>query len=428
LQKQQILLLTLCRGIFQMSRNCFGPLFVSMATEYSYSPAEKGMLLSAFAAGYALTQVPGGLAADYWGSKPLLVLGLLTSAGSMFLVPVAADAGVVYLWWLLFLMGFTQGPTYPAQQVAVSKWANTPTLKSLNANIAPAGSTLGSLLALGFTPFLEGRLGWRSTAWFFGTVTTFVGVLEVCIGGSAPGWAQKHNGCDGEVKKAPSSGWEKCQKRFSVLFALPVLATFAAHSTANFVRYFLTAWMPTYYREVLEVSADASGVYMTIPDLCGLISCMTIAKLGLGTQLPALKQRRLFSSISFLGAFVGLILVSMVSSPSLVTLFLCLVQGLATLQGSGFSQSYTEVSRNYVGLVVGVGNSVATGASMAAPIFASALIPKDSPTGPEAWQILFLCFASANLFGLIMYCSFCSVNPVDVDKEADNSTSLAYSQ
>jgi ACS family sodium-dependent inorganic phosphate cotransporter len=182
------------------------------------------------------------------------------------------------------------------------------------------------------------------------------------------------------------------------------------------------AWMPTYYREVLKVSEDASGLHMIIPEFCGLMSSVAITVLGLGSKFSPLTTRRLFSSIAFLGSFVGLLLVATVRIPLLVTFCLCFVQGLATLQGSGFGQSYSEVSRHYVGLVTGVGNTVATIASFFAPVFASSIIPKESPAGPEAWQNLFLSFASANLVGLVIYSSFCSVTPVDLEQDDNNGT------
>jgi len=380
--------------------------------------------LSSFAAGYALTQIAGGLAADKYGGKPLLLLGLATSGGCLMVLPFAADAGVFYLWWLLWGMGLMQGPTYPAQIVTTAKWA-TGSLKSYASALGGTGSTAGSLLALGLTPVLAERIGWRATAWFFGLLTLLFCALEAVLGESYPSWVAK------PVAKSADSGGSffdmgKLKKNasvwYSILLAAPVLAIFAAHATHNFVRYFLMAWMPTYYREVLNVSADAAGLHLIIPELCGLISSLVGASLGRDLQqrgvLSPLSSRRLFASIAFGGSFVGLLIISTVTSAKFVTLFLCLVQGLATLQGLGFGANYLDISKYNGGLVTGMGNTVATCASFAAPVFASSLLPKDGSKGPEAWQRLFFAFALANLVGLGLYLPFCAATPVDVDKEA----------
>merc|ERR1719506_3494234 len=119
--------------------------------------------------------------------------------------------------------------------------------------------------------------------------------------------------------------------------------------------------------------------------------------------------------MAFGGSFIGLILISQVTKPVFVTLFLCIVQGLATLQGLGWGANYLDVSKHNGGLVTGVGNTVATAASFCAPVFASSLLPTDGKTGPETWQRLFLAFAASNLVGLGLFVPFCSTTAVDID-------------
>lgn len=49
----------------------------AMMKDLALTPAEFGILLSSFGVGYMLAQVPGGLLADKWGAKPVLVVGPL---------------------------------------------------------------------------------------------------------------------------------------------------------------------------------------------------------------------------------------------------------------------------------------------------------------------------------------------------------------
>lgn len=331
-------------------------------------------------------------------------------------LPYFADLGTFQLWWLLWAMGFTQGPTYPAQQVQTGKWA-TGSLRSYASSLGGTGSTAGSLLALGLTPVLAERVGWRHTTAVFGFITLFFGILEFLFGQSQPGWT------DAPKKDSKDMTWsERFQLWRKVLLAVPVLVIFSTHATHNFVRYFLMAWMPTYYRDVLKVSADAAGLHLMIPEMCGLIASLAGATIGREIQergyLSPLNSRKLFVSIAFIGSFVGLLIISMVSKPEAVTLFLCLVQGLATLQGLGFGANYLDISKYNGGLVTGVGNTVATSASFVAPVFASFLLPTHGATGPDDWRRLFFAFAASNLVGLALYLPLASVNPVDADQDA----------
>mmetsp|Transcript_32315 Transcript_32315/g.74978 ORF Transcript_32315/g.74978 Transcript_32315/m.74978 type:complete len:427 (-) Transcript_32315:292-1572(-) len=411
----QVQLLAGARGVFQMSRICIGPLVVSMAAEYNYTAFQKGQILGAFAAGYALTQVVGGVVADRLGGAPLLVFGLGTSAGSLILLPWAADTGVGNLCWLLWFMGLTQGPTFPAQLASVSKWASG-SLRSYASALGAAGSTAGSLLALGLTPVLAARLGWRITGHVFGVATFLFGALWHFNGRSSPVMSTSQT-------SSPVLNLVKLRRYCALLLAPPVLVVFVAHSVHNFVRYFLVAWTPTYYADVLKVSADSAGFQQILPESVGLLCSFAGASVGKWLQdtgaLSTLGSRRLFATVAFSGASFGLVAVSEMSTGYLVTACLCIVHGLMSLQGLGYGANYLDVSKHHAGLVTGVGNTVATFASFVAPVVASRILAsEDYSNEVEQWRYLFLTFASSNLVGLAVYLPFSSVTAVDVWEDA----------
>lgn len=425
----QIYLLSGARGVFQMSRICMGPLVVSMSFEFGYTTEQKGQILSAFAAGYALTQIVGGLAADRLGGAPVIMFGLLTSGLSLFLLPWAAEAGLVQVWWLLWAMGFTQGPTYPAQLVTTAKWV-TGSLRSYASALGAAGSTAGALFALGLTPIISSRVGWRQASFLMGVSTLLFGVIWWCLGSSRPPFrSDVDSGLAAATAPSTPSGkgsasWSDILfRRVKLLTSLPVLAVYFAHSVHNFSRYFLTGWMPTYYNDILHASADNTAVQLMIPDIIGLTMSFVAAHLGRtlqqGGYLSALGVRRVFASIAFLGAALGLVLVAQARSVLGVTASLCLVHGLATLQGLGFGASYLDVSRHNSGLVTGVGNTVATLASFASPVFASWVLTLNGSdtNGVEDWQRLFFAFAGSNIAGVLVFVPFVSVTPQDLDDE-----------
>lgn len=65
----QGLLLLGTRMFQQANRNLLGLVMVWMAKDLGFGLSERGTLLSAIAAGYFFTQIPGGALADKFGAK-----------------------------------------------------------------------------------------------------------------------------------------------------------------------------------------------------------------------------------------------------------------------------------------------------------------------------------------------------------------------
>ena len=76
----QGLLLLGTRMFQQGNRNLLGLVMVFMAKDLGFGVGERGSLLSAIAAGYFFTQIPGGALADKMGAK--LVMCAATAAAA----------------------------------------------------------------------------------------------------------------------------------------------------------------------------------------------------------------------------------------------------------------------------------------------------------------------------------------------------------
>lgn len=439
-----IYFLACVRGVFQMTRISMGPLVVFMTKDFGFDLEEKGAIFSAFAAGYMFTQVPGGLLADRIGSTLLLFLGIITSGIALLILPIAAEGGVSVLWWTLFLMGIMQGPCHPATVVMTSRWT-TDSLRSYASAVQQASSNAGSLVALGLTTVLSGHIGWRGTSMVYGAVVVvFSFIWKFTTTDTPPEEAddvitKAISTANVEPKKQTSaavaeaadarSSYRKFCRALRLLTSTPVLAIFAAHTVYNSVRYFLMSWMPTYYAEVLEVSPNSAGVQMMIPELCGMCAGVFGADMAKSLQdrgaVTPRGLRRLFSLVAFLGGFVGLVVIAFVTPQQthaslVVTFWLSVLHGSSTLQGLGYHANYMDVSVHHAGLVVGVGNTVATLGSFVSPVFASWVLPAaGSPVGIviAGWQRLFMAMAFLNLVGIAAFIPFCSADPVDCSEE-----------
>jgi len=70
---------------------------VPMAAEYGWSKALQGAVLSAFFAGYCITQLVGGQLADTMGAKHVLTVGVVSWSVCTVLTPLGASLGIAPL-------------------------------------------------------------------------------------------------------------------------------------------------------------------------------------------------------------------------------------------------------------------------------------------------------------------------------------------
>ncbi len=142
----------------------------ALADDLSLSRVQLGVVLGAFAWGYALFQFPGGLLCDRLGARRALTLivvawgacnllpGLLPGTA---VLPPLALVGVLAL--LRFLMGAAQAPIYPIIGGATIRlWFPVSAWGFPNA-VTNAGAAVGSAAAGPLIGWLVVTLGWRAS-------------------------------------------------------------------------------------------------------------------------------------------------------------------------------------------------------------------------------------------------------------------------
>jgi ACS family glucarate transporter-like MFS transporter len=142
----------------------------SMMEDLGLSKIQLGMVLSAFAWGYAIFQFPGGIIGDKLGSRRALTIiavlwGILTLATGLVPGKPLASTTVILatLIGLRFLMGVVQAPLFPVacgrtigNWFPVSGWAFPNGLTS-------TGLTLGAAATAPLIAWLMETLGWRES-------------------------------------------------------------------------------------------------------------------------------------------------------------------------------------------------------------------------------------------------------------------------
>eukprot|EP00933_Yihiella_yeosuensis_P058169 TRINITY_DN5844_c0_g1_i2.p1 TRINITY_DN5844_c0_g1~~TRINITY_DN5844_c0_g1_i2.p1 ORF type:complete len:524 (-),score=98.85 TRINITY_DN5844_c0_g1_i2:81-1586(-) len=442
-----------CRMVCQANRILLGALLPAIRKDVGFTDAETGSLLSAFASGYMLTQIIGGVVADRLGGKWMLQLAINSVTLGSLVAPFAIDRGFWPAYCTYFLMGLMEGPSFPTSGSMLSKWI-TASERATAASLADTGGSIGGLVALGGGPILATQIGWRSTFAVYGLSsavfcviwlvfsssrpnnTRFVSpeelehlmkegvverpVEECNVAGATPA-GDKNKVVSAEPSKDASDTDTSAKKQdgsvWKMLREPPVLAVCYAHSVFNFGRYFLYGWIPTYYSEVLGVPAVTAGFYMTCLQVADAFVKLLVApiadRLTASGYLSILGIRRLLSCSAFIGFGAGLGFCGTATSPVWATVALVAAKSTASCHAAGFKTNYLDITKKHTGTIAGVGNTLATLSSMIAPLTAGAVIQA------SGWSSMFtLCFF-VNLSGAVVFGLFSSATNLDpVDKSS----------
>lgn len=155
-------------GISYVLRTNISVIGESMIKDLGLTEIQLGMVFSAFAAGYALFQFPGGLFGDKLGArKALVIIAIVWGFLTIFtgLVPSADSASVVTILVFLivtrFLVGAAHAPLFPvASGRTISRWFPVGHWGLPNGLIS-TGLTLGAAATAPLLVWLVSAYGWR---------------------------------------------------------------------------------------------------------------------------------------------------------------------------------------------------------------------------------------------------------------------------
>jgi ACS family glucarate transporter-like MFS transporter len=330
--------MTLVSFVAYLLRSNMSVAGVPMAAELGLSHVQLGVVLGAFAWGYAAFQFPGGLLGDRIGARRALTILLVLWAILNLLVALVprhtagtAEA-VAILFALRFLMGAGQAPLFPiigggttGRWFPVSGWALPNALQNFGATFGAAAT--GPLISWVMT-----AAGWRDSFVLTAPSAVLCGGLWWWYVRDRPG---QHSGvnqaeCDlidaGREAEPPTpvaaGGWR------AVLRHRRILLLTAGYFCVNYLFYFFFNWLFLYLIENRGLKLLESGWYAAAPWMAGAVGAV------LGGWLCDRLWKRLGSrrTCSLLGAggvaLSGTLLLAAAAAPhplaAVVLLSLCL--------------------------------------------------------------------------------------------------------
>lgn len=350
-----VALLTLSSFVAYLLRQNMSVAGRQMIGDLGITDVQLGIVLAAFAWGYAIFQLPGGVV-GHWvgGRRGLTLIMVLWGALNMLigLVPSTASpvAVIVSLAALRFLMGATQAPLYPIMSgFTIARWFPA-TGWALPNGLANAGLTLGSAATGPLIAWLALAIGWRGSFVVTGPLAFVVAALWWWYARDRP---EEHPGVrPGElayihagrvpavVEPREALDWR------GLLGNRNLLLITLSYFFANYLFYFFFNWLYIYLVDVRKFTLLSGGAFAAAPWITGAAGAVAggIVCDRLSRRYGTMRGCAIVSMIGlgFAGAF--LVAASAVPSPYIAVVLLSLCLG-----GQQFTDSAAWAATTLVG-------------------------------------------------------------------------------
>jgi MFS transporter, ACS family, glucarate transporter len=249
---------------------------------------------TAFIAGYALFQMPGGVLGQRLGARAVFVIiGLIAFAATLATPLIPAIAGGVWLFAGLmaaqFVLGSSQAPIFPLSAGVFEAWF-PPKRWAMVQGLQTMGLNLGAALAPPLIVALTQILGWqRALAWASLPALALI-ALWAWYGRNSP---REHPAISqqelDEIGSQPSAhstiGWRQI---LPLLRNRSVLLLFFSYLCMNYTFYLLSNWVFLYLVEERHFSSLEGGWLASVPPLAaaagagigGILTGLLTARLG----------------------------------------------------------------------------------------------------------------------------------------------------
>ena len=248
-----------------------------MMPAFGLTQQQMGWIFSAFVAGYALFQIPGGWLADRWGARIVLAAALVwwsvCTALTAFVAfsPLAAMIGVIgALVAVRFALGLGEAVALPSFNRAVANWM-PPASRGLGIGIAIGGIGLGSALTPPIAAWVMVNWGWQTVFYLSGSLGMVMALLWWVLARDRPDqhpWMQKSPAlCKG------GSGSRTHPLPMSLFKSSAIWWLVLSYSCLGYVAYVYLSWFYLYLVNVRGFDALRGGLYASLPFWAILVGC-----------------------------------------------------------------------------------------------------------------------------------------------------------
>jgi sugar phosphate permease len=229
-----------------------------MSADLSIGADRIGWILSAFFAGYALFQIPGGILADRFG--PRLVIAIALAWWSVFTGLTGLATSFSALLVVRFLFGVGEGLFPAAVWKVIGRTFPADRRATANALILSSVAIGPALTPLLIRPVLS-SWGWRPVFWLLGVL----GVIA---------FASARRLIPGPTEASSMGEMPSNESLRSLVRNRTVWALFVTAMAGNITMYGWLNWLPSYLMKVKHLDLKATALAASLPFVLGAMGCM----------------------------------------------------------------------------------------------------------------------------------------------------------
>ncbi|XP_026725730.1 sialin-like isoform X2 [Trichoplusia ni] len=400
---------------------------------FNWSGEQQALILGSYFWCYPLTSLIGGMAAERWGPRYVVLVTSFASAILTALSPVAANLDYIALVVIRFFLGCAGGFIYPSLHVLVARWA--PPAEKGKFVSAMMGGTLGTVVTWSLTGPLMEKFGWASAFYVPAVLTLVWCVFWWYLVADTP--VDHPRITDAERKYILDALGDKVKKSKglppfkNIITSFPFLAMVILHYGNLWGLYFIMTVGPKFVSSVLGFELSAAGVISALPYLARLFLATIFGVVGdfiLARKLMSTTIIRKFFCL-FSHILPGVLLVLLVYAGCSTALSVSLItmsmgfNGAATLTNL---QNHQDLAPNYAGTLYGIANCVGSTAGFFTPMITAYFT--SSGNSFESWRPVFFVGASVYIISAIFFIFFGTGNiqpwnfaPDDKDGKEDKT-------
>jgi len=400
-RKMLVVLLFLGWALGNLDRYLINYAVVYIGEDLSLSATETGLILSSFFLGYALMQLPGGIMADKFGAKRVLLTAVIVWSIFTGLTAVAWTLSIML--GVRFLFGIGEGGFQPAASKVIStSFPENERSRVMSIMLSSAG-----IMGM-FVPILSAALlitiGWRL---FF----VIAGLLGIIIAFLYWKYVPKDKMEQSSDERPQVKGILQNLLKMRLMWSLVI-----SYFTIYAVNWGLNSWMPTYLSDVRGLDLISIGWLQIIPGVVAII-----AMLGSGFLIDRLelKVNKFIGALCALLLAVFLLLMFNAESIILFITYQCIVTLLVTFIALLLpSFVLKRIPSNYAGTAMGMANTGGQLAGFVTPTLIGFMV--DAFDGSYEAAVWMLVIISLICVGSILTIS--QKNPTATEDENEYST------
>ncbi|XP_070766815.1 voltage-gated purine nucleotide uniporter SLC17A9-like [Enoplosus armatus] len=380
---------------------------VSMAASFHWSKIDSGLVLGGFFWGYCFTQILGGHASDKVGGERVLFISAaswaLITAGTPLLAKLGSHT-LALMTMARFLMGLLQGVFFPSLASLCSQRVVEGERGFLMSTMN-SGGYLGILLAGGMGSLMLDWCGWESMFYCIGFLAGLWALIvwQYFLKGEV---ALK------QKERSNNSQWSLSRRLWrSLCKKPPIWAMVFAHMCMCSSSYTLLSWLPTYFKESFP---HAKGwVYNVIPWLAAIPSALgggyfSDFLINRGYRVVYVRKIMQFFAMGVSSMFI-MPLSGNVTFPSAV-IFVSAAMGLSTFTSGGVSVNVQDLTPSCAGALFGFMNMLGAFMGLVLVSVSGYLIEVTL-----SWATVFSLVTLVNVTGLGIFLFFGDARRVDLE-------------